>query len=235
MRSAVDRLPGSPSETLRRKVAVVLPTLQRAGARLVAHPDVRRLYPEFLIACHFVVRSSVPLMEHALAVAGTLDDGVARGLRDYLPGHIDEERDHDEWVLEDLESMGIERPAVLDRPPPSTVASMVGAQYYWIHHYHPVALLGYMWVLEAYPSSPASIAELSARTGFGPAAFRALAEHADADPHHAAELAFVIDRLPLTVGQSSVIGLSALHTVVTQARVFDEIVDAVPDVRRNRA
>ena len=199
--------------------------MRRAAARFVAHPDIGRLYPEFLIACHFVVRASVPLMESALASAlGMGDDAVASGLCDYLPMHIEEERDHDEWVLEDLESIGVDRTSVLVRPPPATVASMVGAQYYWIQHYHPVALLGYISVLEGYPSAPASIAELASSTGYGPSAFRTLIEHAEVDPHHADELYKTLDRLPLTREQSSVIGLSAMHTVAMQARIFDEIV-----------
>ena len=219
--------PSSNGRILRRKVELVLPALRRSAARLVEHPNVKILYPEFLIACHFVVRASVPLMERAMAVASTRPDGdeVARGLRGYLPGHIEEERDHDEWVLEDLETIGVDRSTVLERPPSATVASMVGAQYYWIEHYHPVALLGYVSVLEGYPPTSDSIAELATRTGYHPPAFRTLLEHADLDPHHADDLYETIDRLPLTREQSSVIGLSAMHTVATQARLFDEIVE----------
>ena len=201
--------------------------LRRSAARLVEHPDVKLLYLEFLIACHFVVRASVPLMERAAAVAAARPDGdaVARGLREYLPAHIEEERDHDEWVLEDLETIGVDRATVLERTPSATVASMVGAQYYWIEHYHPVALLGYISVLEGSPPAADAVAELTTRTGYEAPAFRTLLEHADLDPHHADELYKTIDRLPLTREQSSVIGLSAMHTVATQALLFDEIVD----------
>ena len=43
---------------------------------------------------------------------------------------------------------GQNRWSILTRPPSPTVAAAVGAQYYWILHYHPVALLGYVATLE---------------------------------------------------------------------------------------
>jgi len=44
-------------------------------------------------------------------------------------------------------------------------SARVGAQYYWIHHFHPVALLGYIAVLEGRPPSPTLVEELIERTG----------------------------------------------------------------------
>jgi hypothetical protein len=104
------------------------------------------------------------------------------------------------------------------------VAALVGAQYYWIVHYHPVALLGYMTLLEAYPPQVEEIEQLIARTGYERAAFRTLLHHADLDPHHAAELLQRIDALPLTPGQSAVLGVSALSSVYLLTRIVNEIV-----------
>ena len=122
------------------------------------HPRVRDLYPEYLVASHGIVRASVPLMEvarqRATSIAG--EDPVAAGLAAYLYEHIPEELDHDEWVLQDLELLGVDRTHVLARPPTPTIAQFVGAQYYWVAHYHPVALLGYIALLEGYPPMPGS-------------------------------------------------------------------------------
>ena len=213
------------SERLDRKIELVLPELRVAGGRFFTDPAVADLYAEYLFMCHCVVRASVPLMEAALERAEGLaaTDEVAEGLTGYLRTHIVEERDHAEWLLEDLESLGIARSSLLGRPPSATVAALVGAQYYWVFHYHPVALLGYMTVLESYPPSPERIEDLAARTGLGRPAFRTLAEHAELDPHHARELRDLIDALPLTREQSTILGLSAMHTVVTLAATFDEI------------
>jgi pyrroloquinoline quinone (PQQ) biosynthesis protein C len=215
----------TPSSLLRRKIELVLPAFVRAGDRLIAHPRVRELYPEYLFTSHCVIRASVPLMETARALAAARDDPVSERLAPYLAHHIPEELDHDEWLLGDLELLGVERAAVLARPPSPTVASLVGAQYYWIHHFHPVALLGYIGLLEGYPPSPGLIDELQRRTGFERAAFRTMIAHAELDPGHGAELDELLDTLPLTREQSAVIGLSALHTVERYTQAIEEILD----------
>lgn len=213
------------SERLDRKIEIVRPALRAAGVRLFAVPDIAERYVEYLVLCHGVVRASVPLMRTALQRAAELapGDAVARALTDYLPEHIAEELDHDTWLLEDLAFLGVAADDVLPRPPSAAVAALVGAQYYWVLHFHPVALLGYMLVLEANQPTPGWIAGLASRTGFGPPAFRTLAEHADLDPHHARALRHTIDALPLTPDQSEVLGLSALHTVVALAAAFDDV------------
>lgn len=201
------------------------PVLAAAGRRLLGHPDPGAVYPEYLITFHGIVRASVPLMEAALARARMMDgDRVAAGLVPYLEEHVPEEMNHDEWVLEDLEVLGIDRAEVLAPPPSATVAELVGAQYYWILHYHPVSLLGYMTLLEAYPPRREDVEALIVRTGYDREAFRTLLHHADLDPHHSTELFQTIDALPLGPEQSSVLGLSALSTTYLLAQVVQEII-----------
>ena len=225
-------MPGSrtiaESERLRWKVEFALPALRTAAHRLAAHPRIAELYPEYLIQSHWVVRASVPLMEAARARAVELGaaDSEADGLVAYLTEHISEELHHDDWLLEDLEVIGFERRAVLARPPAAAAAALVGAQYYWIHHSHPVALMGYMSVLEGQASSQAQIEQLVDRTGYDRRAFRTLFEHADLDHHHADELHRTLDRLSLAPANSTLVGMSAMHTVTTLAHIFDEIVDS---------
>src|SRR5207237_1169404 len=136
----------------------------------------------------------------------------------YLAEHIPEEREHDDWLLEDLELLGEDRSSVSVRPPSPTVAAAVGAQYYWILHYHPVALLGYIAFLEGYPPSIELVDELVDRTGHNRGAFRTLIAHAELDPGHRDELDAVLDRLPVTREQSTAMGLSAIYSVQTLAR-----------------
>jgi Iron-containing redox enzyme len=223
--------PVRESDNLRRKIGLLLPELVGAGRRLVEHPRIRELYPEYLVAMHGVIRASVPVMEAARARAEDLahDDAVCRLLADYLTHHIPEERDHDEWLLDDLEVLGRDRPSVLRKPPSPTIAALVGSQYYWIFHYHPVAVLGYIAVLEGYPPSTALIEEFTTRTGYDAEAFRTMSKHADLDPGHAEELDEALDGLPLTREQSAAVGLSALHTVNTLVRMVDEVIgDPLP-------
>ncbi len=156
------------SQRLRTKIELVLPVLAAAGRSLVSHPRIAELYPEHLITFHWIIRASVHLMETAFDRASALSerDAVADVLARYLQEHIPEEQGHDEWLLEDIESLGVDREAVLALPPSGTVAALVGAQYFWILHYHPVALLGYVALLEGYPPVASEVEDLRRRTGF---------------------------------------------------------------------
>ena len=167
-------------------------------------------------------------MESALqkARATASSDPVADGLADYLEPHIEEELGHDEWVLEDLEVLGVDRTNVLSRVPSPAVACMIGSQYYWALHYHPVAVLGYMTVTEGYPTPPKLIERLIGSTGLPRGAFRTLMEHAELDPDHGDELDQVLDTLPLSRELEEVVGLSAMSSVDLMARCIEEVCEA---------
>ena len=57
------------SRRLRGKLELVLPVLQATSRRLIRHPGLHGIYPEFLIMAHGIIRASVPLMETALTTA----------------------------------------------------------------------------------------------------------------------------------------------------------------------
>jgi hypothetical protein len=210
---------------LRQKLDMVLAPLADASGDLVQHPQIRELYPEFLFMSHSIIRASVPLMETARDRAGGLsaEDPVAAPLAAYLDEHIPEELHHDEWLLDDLAAIGVERDAVLTRVPSPTVAELVGAQYYWIFHYHPVAVLGYISLLEGYPPAPEMIEGMRDRTGYPDEAFRTLRLHGELDPGHSQELDDTLDRLQLTREQSNVVGLSAMASVQLYTQALDEV------------
>jgi hypothetical protein len=214
------------SRLLRDKLQLVLPALLGAGRRLFAHPRIPELYPEYLFMSHAVIRASVPLMEAACRRAQALrDDAVADLVAEYFAAHIEEERGHDDWLLEDLAAIGVPPEETLTRPPSPTVAAFVGSQYYWIEHYHPVGLLGYVALLEGYPPIASDIESLRRRTSYGPEAFRTLSLHAELDPRHGEELDAVIDSLPLTPRQRTVLGLSAISSVQQMTKAVQEVLE----------
>ena len=103
-----------PSEALRRKIEPFLPALVESSDRICSHPRVREVYPEYLRVSHGILRGSVPLMETARDRALILtEDDVAAAVASYLEHHIPEELDHDDWLLDDLEAVGMDRSAVL--------------------------------------------------------------------------------------------------------------------------
>jgi hypothetical protein len=105
------------------------------------------------------------------------------------------------------------------------VAGLAGAQYYWLLHYHPLTLLGYLAAVEGYPPTRALIDDLIASTGHSPSAFRTMIAHAELDPGHRDELDALLDELPLTADQSTLLGLSAIYSARMLARAIYEIVE----------
>jgi Iron-containing redox enzyme len=212
-------------KVLRIKLEQADPVLRAAAAALWWADGLGERYPRYLWAMHGVIRASVPLMQAAAARCAELSDAdpVAAPLREYLRLHIAEERDHDEWLLQDLAALGVDPAAVRTEQPPLTVARLVGPQYYWIEHHHPVALLGYMAVLES--NSPhARLADHIMAEGRVPeAAVRTVRAHAALDPGHSDAIFELLDALPLTGAQASAVTISALSTVEALIALFVHI------------
>jgi hypothetical protein len=215
------------SSVLRRKIALALPPLVAAQRRLDQHPDPAAAWLAFLGVGYGSIRASVSLLETARDRARDLSptDPLAAGLVDYLREHAEEERGHDEWLLQDLQSVGVGSAELLSRPPSDAVAALVGAQYYWVLHYHPVCVLGYLMVIEGNPPDRRRLQDLRSRSGLPASAFRTMLEHADLDIGHAAELADLLDRLPLSPNHNEALGLSAISTVAGLTRILNEVGD----------
>jgi hypothetical protein len=192
---------------------------------MVDHPRLPDIWTEFLITQHAIVRATVPLTEIAAERARALGDSdpAAPALARYLEAHVDEELGHDDSLLDDLELLGVDRATVLGRMPSPAVASLVGSQYYWILHHHPIAFLGFVALMEGDPPTPRLIETLVARTGFPRASFRTLDEHGELDPDHRATLDRTLDSLPLTAEHESILGISALHSATLLPRTIEEL------------
>ncbi|WNF31212.1 iron-containing redox enzyme family protein [Streptomyces sp. C11-1] len=180
-------------------------------------------YRTYLCTMHAVIRASVPLMELALERVRrrvSSGDPSAAPLAAYLEEHIREEEGHDAWLLEDLRAAGGTPDEALAPMPSPLVAALVGAQHYWIEHHHPVALLGYIAVLEGYAPAPGLTDRIARRTGLPTAALRTVREHSVLDTGHLDELYALLDRLPLTRELEATVAVSALHSLDALTRLF---------------
>ena len=171
----------------------------------------------------------VPLMETALERARELApaDRVADGLAAYLERHIPEEMHSEEpggAHLDDLQALGVDPVAVRASLPVPKVAALIGAQYYWIFHHHPVAVLGFLELEAFHPHRP-TLERMIERTGLPREGLRQLLLHASLDAVHARDLHRVIDSLPLEPRHEQLIGLSALQTIALWAEVLHDVVD----------
>lgn len=221
----MSRLKTLPSSRLRSRLDLGSPPLHACYRRLRDHPHPARIYPAYLVLLHTMVRAAVPLMEAALARARTFApvDHVARVVAAYLEHHLPEERGHDRWLLADLALIGVSEDQVLRVMPSPSVAAMVGAQYYWINHYHPVCVLGYIAVLEGNPPPVDEIRAIARRSGLPEAAFTTWLKHAELDPGHARELDSLLDDLQPDEETFNAIAVSALTTIRFATASFSEL------------
>jgi hypothetical protein len=228
MSSVLHRTAG---DLLRMKFSFATPALNSVSAQLWQAEGLAQRYPHYLSTMHGVLRASVPLMELAADLCLTRDaeDPVAAPLRTHLLRHAAEEQDHDAWLLADLAVLGHDPAEVAARQPAPAVARLVGPQYYWIRHDHPVALLGYMAVLEAHAPSPRLLEHIALATGFPDAALGTVRAHAAIDPGHADAVFDLCDRLPLTGRQLDAIAVSGLATAVALLDVYTHVIRTASD------
>ena len=213
----------SPSQRLCRKLDLVLGQLMAPNEALLTHPRRAEIYPEILVTVRSVSRAFLPLSNVVLARAASLadDDPVAAGVAAYLPKHIAEEGAED--LAADLEVLGWDHSEIDARPATPTVAALVGAQYFWALHVHPVALLGSLQVFEGYPPTTDVVDELVSATGLPAGAFASMYEHADVDVRHRNELHAALDALPLSLDHEALLGVSAFQTVHLMSRALNEV------------
>jgi Iron-containing redox enzyme len=215
------------SERVRLTLGLLLPGVSTVGTRFWNADNLAALYPRYLVALHTIIRASVPLMEEALRVTQErhMDEPLGGPLAAYLARHIPEETFHDEWLVEDLARIGYDRRVVTEHSPSPTVAAMVGAQYYYIHHVHPVVLMGYIAVLEGYPPSEDLAVQAAQRTGYPVGAFRTLRKHAHLDVHHCKDLDAAINQMPTDERLAGLIGANALQTLARLRTMMEEVLN----------
>jgi pyrroloquinoline quinone (PQQ) biosynthesis protein C len=218
------------SEILWGKIRLAENRLFAATHTFWNHPDLSVLLPRFLIQTHCLMRHGLALMAVARdrALSGP-QDPVARDLVAYLSVHIEEEAGHDAWLLDDICSLGFEPQQVLHAPPCAATAALIDSQYHWIRQLHPVAIMGYLILMEGYAPLVSQLDEIKARSGAPETAFRCLRRHAEDDPQHLAELNAALDRMSLTVDQTRAVGMSALTAIDCVASMFEELQETSAD------
>jgi hypothetical protein len=193
------------------------------------HPQFSDICINFIHMNHSVARATIPMMEEVIRQAEVLpNDPVCAPLIDYMKQHIIEEKDHDEWYVRDLGAMGMSREEVFSRIPSPNIAAMIGSQYYWIKHHHPIAFLGYMGSVETNPPIEEVINGMIKDSGMPAAGFETLMLHAKIDIHHSKDIISLINNLPLTEAHLKIIEMSAFQTFRYIALMMEDICKSAP-------
>jgi pyrroloquinoline quinone (PQQ) biosynthesis protein C len=214
------------SEIVRAKIELFGRRLGHTAYTLWTHPQFTRIYREYIYQSHSIIRASVPLMqaaEQACQLPEHAGDPALQGFGRYLRHHIPEETGHHEWILNDGEAMGLDRQAILQRVPKESATQLVGVQYYWIHHYNPIALAGYIAAMEGNPEPVEFIEDIAARNNLPLKCFSSFLYHAKIDPQHRRDMDKVLDALPLTPAHLELIGISSLRTIRMMTGILEDI------------
>ena len=161
-------------------------------------------YRAFLRDLYHIVWHFCPIMATAAAHCG--DD--LRNVRYDLYERIDEEKGHEDWVLEDIAAMGGDVKADIAAPS-APVQAMIGYNYYAAERVHPCSVLGMLYVLEVVASvyggkAADSIARAIGRDP-GKGGFRFLSSHATMDADHFAQLNVLLKTIDDPAAQAAVI------------------------------
>lgn len=140
----------------------------------------RETYLAYLKQAYHHVRLGVPLL--ALGAGRAPDKALRYGLYTY----IEEEKGHEEWILEDIDAIGGDRLAVENSTPNVPCKAMIGYVHYAVEHVSPYAVLGLSHVLEntAVGLAGSVASKIREAIGGGEAGFKYLSTHGAVDVDH---------------------------------------------------
>jgi pyrroloquinoline quinone (PQQ) biosynthesis protein C len=150
-------------------------------------------YLAFLTEAYHHVKHTVPLL---LACKAALPAHHA-WLNDAMDEYVEEERGHEEWILDDIRACGGDAEAVRHGQPGHAAEVMVAYAYDTIRRRNPLGFFGMVHVLEGTSVSLALLAadNIQKPLGLPDAAFSYLRSHGTLDQEHTAHFQLLMDRI----------------------------------------
>jgi pyrroloquinoline quinone (PQQ) biosynthesis protein C len=168
-------------------------------------------YRAFLHDLYYIVWHFCPIMATAASRCG--DD--FRGVRYELYERIEEERNHETWVLEDIEAVGGDVPRTIANPPSAPAQAMIAFNYFSAERVHPCSVLGMLYALEVIASVYAGrVSESIARSigrDVSSGGFKFLSSHSTMDQDHVASLNRLIKTIQDTPAQESIVNSTRVN------------------------
>lgn len=194
------------TDTSRRELEAI-PKMSTMLSRGLTLPE----YKAFLHDLYYIVWHFVP----TLAAAASRCDDAFRQVRYELYERIEEEKNHEMWVLGDIEAIGGDVARVRALPPSAAVQCMVGFNYFCAERGHPCSILGMLYSLEVIASAYAatlsqSIAKAIGRDMNGPG-FRFLLSHSAMDQDHVAKLNVLVKTIDDAAGQAAIVNATRVN------------------------
>ena len=160
----------------------------------VAHGMSVERYRKLLLELYHVVWHFNPV---CAAAASRVPDPL-RQVRYYLYEHMHEESGHEEWVMNDLEAVGVGHAVTRAHAPSVHTLALNGYNYWAADRRHPCTVLGMMYALEVIASVYGGTFSSAIRESLlleGDRGVSFISSHATMDAEHMASLRQVLNTI----------------------------------------
>ena len=194
----------------------VMPMVQM----IIAEGMPKQDYLGFLEQLYHMVWHFVPTIAAAAARCGD----NRRDVRYALYDHIEQEKEHETWVLNDIEAVGGDPDIVRQSLPIAPIQALIGYNYDIVQRVNPCGVFGMVHVLEEIAAGFATEAAdaISESIGIsGPEGISFLSSHGVMDIDHITKLRTLLDTFDDAADQSVVIEASRVNYSLFRT-IFEE-------------
>jgi pyrroloquinoline quinone (PQQ) biosynthesis protein C len=178
-------------------------------------------YRAFLIEAYHHVKHTVPLL---MACGSRLPERL-EWLREAIVHYIEEEVGHQEWILNDLHSLGVDKESVRHGKSSLPTELMVSYAYDTVMRNNPVSLFGMVYALEKTSSTIATYAagQIVSALNLKPDSMSYMVSHGSLDVEHMQHFEKLMNRLDDAGDKAAV-----LHAASVFYDLYSNIFIALP-------
>ena len=187
----------------------------------VGHGMPIERYRTLLLELYHVVWHFNPV---CAAAASRVAD-TQREVRYFLYEHMHEESGHEQWVMNDLEAVGVSQTTLHTYAPSVHVQALSGYNYWSADRRHPCSVLGMMYTLEVIASVYGGTFSAAIRESLlleGERGISFISSHAEMDQEHMAELRQVLNTVADEAAREAIVE-STLFNFHHLTRLFEAI------------
>jgi len=150
-------------------------------------------YIAFLTEAYHHVKHTVPLL---MACGARLPERL-EWLRESIVKYIEEEIGHQEWILNDLQALGVDKESIRHGKPSIPTELMVSYAYDQVMRSNPVGLFGMVYTLEKTSSTIATFAaeQIASSLSLPQEAMSYMISHGSLDVEHMQDFEQIMNRL----------------------------------------
>jgi long-chain acyl-CoA synthetase len=187
----------------------------------------RETYIAYLTEAYHHVRHTVRFL---MAMGARLPEN-RKWLHDAIAEYIEEEKGHEEWILNDIEAAGGDKEKARNAAPSLETQVLVAYNYDYISRKNPVGFLGMVYMLESTSTQLANNGAdaVMKNLGLPKSAFTYLYSHGSLDIEHLKFFEELVSRIDDPEDQAAIIEV-ANNTF----RLFANVMRAIPHTRQVR-